>query len=178
MELTATGMQDKVRSFLTSRFGEAIVREDNFRDQQSFYIRPLYLMPICEALIDEPQLEVKLLADITCVDWLDHPMGEAGRFEVVYNFVSIPNKYRFFLKAQLPADKPEIASLTPLFNGANWLEREVFDLFGIIFIGHPELTKILTPDDLEGFPLRRDFPLTYEVPQFNFNKDLPPEVIK
>ncbi len=178
MELSTPDMQLKVREFLSSRFGEAIVREDNFRDQQSFYIRPLFLLPICESLLDSLELDVKMLADITCVDWLEHPMADSGRFEVVYNFVSITNKYRFFLKAQLPADKPEIASLTPLWNGANWLEREVFDLFGIVFTGHPDLTKILTPDELEGFPLRRDFPLTYEVPHFNFNKDLPPEVIK
>ncbi len=171
-------MQDKVRGFLQSKFSEAIVREDIFRDQQSFYIKSPYLMPMCEGLIDAMELDVKLLADITCVDWLGHPMVEAGRFEVIYNLYSLSNRYRFFLKAMLPAEKSEIASLTPLWNGAGWMEREVFDLFGITFIGHPDLTKILTPEDLEGHPLRRDFPLTYEQPQFSWNKDAPPEVIK
>ena len=79
---------------------------------------------------------------------------------------------------RLSAEKPEIQSLTPIWNGANWLEREVWDMMGISFIGHPDMTKILTPDDLEGHPLRRDFPLTWEVPQFSWNKDAPPEVIK
>lgn len=171
-------MQDKVREFLESKFAEAIIRQDNFRDQQSFYIKPTFLMPICEGLFDAPDLDIKFLADITCVDWLGHPVAEAGRFEVVYNFLSLSNRYRFFLKAMLPGDKPEIASLTPLWNGANWMEREVFDLFGINFVGHPDLTKILTPDDLEGHPLRRDFPLTWEQPVFSWNKDAPPEVIK
>jgi NADH:ubiquinone oxidoreductase subunit C len=172
-------MKERIQEFLQSRFAEAIVREDNFRDQQSFYIKPAYLGPICEALLDSGELDVKFLADITCVDWLGHPIAESdGRFEVVYNLYSLSHKYRFFLKAMLGADKPEIASLTPLWNGANWLEREVFDLFGILFTGHPDLTKILTADDLEGHPLRKDFPLTYEQPVFTWNKDLPPEVIK
>ena len=74
-------------------------------------------------------------------------------------------------------DDPVIDSLTSLWVTADWLEREVYDLMGIEFTGHPDMRKILTPDDLEGHPLRKDFPLTYEVPQFSFNKDEPPEVI-
>ncbi|MBI5265661.1 MAG: NADH-quinone oxidoreductase subunit C [candidate division Zixibacteria bacterium] len=172
-------MKERIREFLAAKFSEAILREDDFRSQQSFYIKPGYLMPICEALTDAPDLDIKYLADITCVDWLGHPVADTeGRFEVVYNLYSLTTHYRFFLKAMLGGEKPEIASLTPLWNGANWMEREVFDLFGITFVGHPDLTKILTPDDLEGHPLRKDFSLTYEVPVFTWNKDLPPEVIK
>jgi len=171
-------MQDKVRQWLQSRFADAIIREDDFRDQQSFYIRPEALFPLCQALMDDRELEVRYLVDITSCDWLGYEREMGGRFEVVYNLYSLPHKYRFFLKVLLPAENPEIASLTPLWNGANWMEREVWDMMGIKFTGHPDLTKILTPDDLEGHPLRRDFPLTYEVPQFTWNKDQPPEVIK
>jgi len=163
---------------LQSRFADDIIREDNFRDQQSFYIRPEALLPLCQALMDDRELEVRYLADITSCDWLGHEQEMGGRFEVVYNLYSLPHKYRFFVKVMLPAENPEIASLTPLWNGANWMEREVWDMMGVTFTGHPDLTKILTPGDLEGHPLRRDFPLTYEVPQFTWNKDQPPEVIK
>jgi len=171
-------MENKVRQFLASRFADAILREDNFRGQQAFHIRPELLLAICEALLGDPDLEVRYLSDITSVDWLGHEKEMGGRFEVVYNLYSLKHRYRFFLKVFLPADNPTIASLTPLWNGANWMEREVWDMMGITFAGHPDLTKILTPDDLEGHPLRRDFPLTYEVPHFSWNKDQPPEVIR
>jgi NADH-quinone oxidoreductase subunit C len=170
--------REKLRDFLQSRFKEAIVREDDFRGEQSFYIRPEALIDICQGLLDNDELAINYLADLTSVDWLGMEEQMGGRFEVVYNLYSLSTHYRFFLKAILPAENPEIASLTPLFGGANWMEREVWDLMGIVFTGHPELTKILTPDELEGYPLRRDYPLTYEVPRFTWNKDNPPEVIK
>lgn len=171
-------MEEKIRSFLKGSFGDAILRDENFRGDQSFYITPDALVPICEALLQDGELDVKYLADITSLDWLGHEQEKEGRFEVIYNLYSLSHRYRFFLKVRLPGDNPTIASLTHLWQGANWLEREVFDLMGIRFEGHPDLTKILTPDDLEGHPLRKDFPLTYEVPQFHWNKDQPPEVIK
>ncbi len=170
-------IRQQVRDFITQRFASVIVGEDNFRDQQSFIIRGEGLLDLCQALYDS-DLDIKYLSDITSVDWYGDAEEANGRFEVVYNLYSLKFQYRFFLKVRLPGDKPEIQSLTPLWNSANWLEREVWDLMGIVFIGHPDLTKILTPDDLEGHPLRRDFPLTYEVPQFSWNKDAPPEVIK
>jgi NADH-quinone oxidoreductase subunit C len=169
----------QLREYLTSQFGDAILSEDNFRDQQSFIVRPESILDVCHALHDHDDLTVNMLADITAVDWLgDDYETLYGRFEVVYNLYSLKHAYRFFLKAFLPADKPELSSITAIWNGANWMEREIWDLFGITFAGHPDLTKILTPDELEGHPLRKDFPLTYEQPQFTFNKDLPPEVIR
>ena len=171
-------MEDRLRQWLQTRFADAILREEEFRGQQIFHIKPESLLTLCQAMYDDGELDVRYLADICSEDWLGEEETMGGRFEVVYNFYSLTHKYRFYLKAILPADNPEIASLTPLFNGANWLEREVFDMMGVKFTGHPDLTKILTPDELEGYPLRRDYPLTYEVPQFSWNKDLPPEVIK
>ncbi len=171
-------MEEKVRSFLKSSFGDAIIREDNFREQQSFYIKPDVLIPICQALSEDDELDVRFLADIVSLDWLGHEEEKNGRFEVVYNLYSLSHRYRFFLKVHLPGDNPKIDSLTPLWEGANWLEREIYDMMGIWFEGHPDLTKILTPDELEGHPLRKDYPLTWEQPQFSWNKDQPPEVIK
>lgn len=171
-------MEDKLRQWLQARFPDGLIKEDNFRGQQSFYIKPEALLPICQALIEDRDLDIRYLADITSCDWLGQESLMGGRFEVIYNLCSFSHRYRFFLKIILPAENPIVASLTPLWNGANWMEREVWDMMGIKFTGHPDLTKILTPDELEGHPLRKDFPLTYEVPQFTWNKDLPPEVIK
>ena len=171
-------MEKKLREFFDRNFKDAVIREDNFRDQQSFYIRKDYLLDICQALLDEQELGVKFLMDICSLDWLGCPEAEEGRFEIIYNFYSLKHKYRFFLKVRLPGDDPEIDSISTLWYCADWLEREVYDLMGIVFTGHPNLTKIVTADDLDGFPLRKDFPLTYEVPQFTFNKDEPPEVIQ
>ncbi|UCE24074.1 MAG: NADH-quinone oxidoreductase subunit C [Candidatus Zixiibacteriota bacterium] len=171
-------MEDKIREFLNSRFADALIKEDNFRDQQSFHIKPECLVDICQALMDDADLKIKYLSDITSLDWLGHEQEKDGRFEVVYNLYSLDHRYRFFIKVRLPDDKPRIQSLTSLWSGANWMEREVYDLMGIEFEGHPDLTKILTPDELEGYPLRKDFPLTWEQPAFSWNKDDPPEVVK
>jgi NADH-quinone oxidoreductase subunit C len=171
-------MKESIRTFFAANFSEYIIQEENFRDLQSFTIMPEGLIPIIEALVENENLGVNHLSDVTAVDWLDHAEESKGRFEVIYNLYSIENNHRFLLKVRLPEGNPTIPTLTAHFAGANWTEREVFDLFGVIFEGHPNLTKILTPDDLEGHPLRKDFPLTYEVPHFTWNKDLPPEVIK
>jgi NADH-quinone oxidoreductase subunit C len=171
-------VEEKVRNFLQTSFSDVIIREDNFRRQQSFYIKPEGLAPICAALLQNVELDVKFLADITSLDWLGHEEEKNGRFEVVYNLYSLSHHYRFFLKVRLPGDDPKIDSITHLWEGANWLEREIYDMMGIYFEGHPDMTKILTPDELEGHPLRKDFPLTWEQPQFSWNKDRPPEVIK
>ncbi|UCD63749.1 MAG: NADH-quinone oxidoreductase subunit C [Candidatus Zixiibacteriota bacterium] len=171
-------MQDKLREFFKTRFAEAVVKEDTFRDQLSFYVRPDALLDVCQALRHDAELDVRFLSDITAVDWLGHRRESEGRFEVIYNLYSLGHRYRFFVKVLLPAENPTVASLCDLWPSANWLEREVFDLMGVRFAGHPDLTKILTPDELEGHPLRRDYPLTWEQPAFSWNKDEPPEVIK
>ena len=170
-------MQEKLKEFFEENFKEALIREDNFRDQQSFYIKREYLFEICRALLNNSELEFKFLSEITSIDWLGRPEEANGRFEVIYVLFSLKHKYRFLIKVPLPADDPVVDSLTPLWHTADWLEREVWDLMGIEFTGHPNLVKILTPDDLEGHPLRKDFPLTYEMPRFSHNKEEPPEVI-
>lgn len=170
-------MKEKLREFFKERFAEALVREDTFRDQLSFYIKKEHSFDVLQALFYDGEIQAKLLADICSLDWLGDPEEKDGRFELIYNILSLKNNFRFFIKVRLPGENPEIDSAVSLWQTADWLEREVYDLMGIRFIGHPNLVKIVTPDDLEGFPLRKDFPLTYEVPHFTFNKDEPPEVI-
>ncbi len=170
-------MEEKLKEFFEKNFSGAVLRVDEFRGQLSFYIRKEFLLDICKAIFDDQEFEFRFLSDICSLDWLNAPDEDEGRFEVVYNLYSLKHKFRFFIKVRLPADNPEIDSLTSIWCAADWLEREVYDLMGITFAGHPNLVKILTPDDLEGFPLRKDFSLTYEMPRFSHNKNEPPEVI-
>jgi len=170
-------MKEKLEQFFRENFEDAVIRTDYFRDQLSFYLRPEYLFEVCQALMADNDLEVKMLSDICSLDWLGDPEEADGRFEVIYNLYSLKHSYRFFIKIRLSDDKPEVDSLTSLWHTADWLEREIYDLMGIKFIGHPDLRRILTADDVDGYPLRKDFPLTYEKPRFSYNKDGPPEVI-
>lgn len=171
-------MKDALIAFLKDNFSDSILEIDEFRGDVWYQIKPKSLIEICETLKSEPQFQAKYLAEITCVDWLGHEEEKKGRFEVVYSLYSYKHSYRFFLKVRLESDNPQIKTLSNIWKGAIALEREVYDLFGIIFEGHPNLTKIVTPDELEGHPLRKDFPLTWEQPHFSWNKDDPPEVIK
>jgi NADH-quinone oxidoreductase subunit C len=122
----------------------------------------------------------QLLGSITAVDWLPRQL----RFQVVYHFTALPEgalagraqgrepeRARLLrVKVPVPGPEPVVASLTGLYPGANWLEREVFDLFGIEFTGHPDLRRILLPEGTEGHPLRKDHPLEYEVVAFSHNE--------
>lgn len=103
---------------------------------------------------ENPALSFNLLSDATCVD----RFPVEPRFELNYQLVSIPRRQRIRLRTSVSAQNPVIDSLVPVWPGANWLEREIFDLFGVSFEGHPDLRRILLPDGFEGFPLRRDFP--------------------
>jgi NADH-quinone oxidoreductase subunit C len=110
---------------------------------------------IARALRDRPDLRFALLAEVTAVDL--HP--REPRFELVYMFVSIEHKFRLRMKVRLPGADAHVATVSDVWPAANWLEREVWDLFGIQFDGHPDLRRLLMPEDWEGFPLRKDYPV-------------------
>ncbi len=95
------------------------------------------------------------MSDVTCVDWYPNE----PRFEVIYHLLSIPKKERVRLKVRLDGSSPVVESITSVWPGANYFEREVFDLFGIRFTGHPYLRRLLMPEDWEGHPLRKDYPV-------------------
>ena len=109
---------------------------------------------VARLLRDDPELEFEMLSDLTCVDY----SGEEPRFEVVYHFYSVARNHRVRIKARVSEDAPEIATLTGLYPSADWMEREVFDLYGVRFGGHPDLRRILLYDEFEGHPLRKDYP--------------------
>jgi NADH-quinone oxidoreductase subunit C len=113
------------------------------------------MLEVCAYCLQDPNLQFNLLTDATCVDRF--PMEP--RFEVSYHLVSIPRKARLRLKVKLSGNDAVMDSMVPVWPGANWLEREIWDLMGIRFNGHPDLRRILLPDDWEGHPLRRDYPV-------------------
>ena len=125
------------------------------RDEMTIYVDRSDIREACALLRDDTACPFNFLSDVTCLDW--YP--SEPRFEVVYHLLSIPNKERIRLKVRLDSSSPAVDSITPVWPGANFFEREVFDLFGIRFTGHPYLRRLLMPEDWEGHPLRKDYPV-------------------
>jgi NADH-quinone oxidoreductase subunit C len=125
------------------------------REEMTIYVDRSSIREACAVLRDDAECAFNFLSDVTCVDW--YP--SEPRFEVVYHLLSISKKERVRLKVRLDSDSPAVESLTSVWPGANYFEREVFDLFGIRFTGHPYLRRILMPEDWEGHPLRKDYPV-------------------
>lgn len=152
---------------LCERFPDAVISTSEFRDQLSIAVRPEQIVDVARFLRDDPQLSYNFLENLCGVDYL----GRNPRFEVVYHLLSHANHHRVCLKVGVPEHAPEVPSLTVLWPTANWQEREAYDMFGILFTGHPGLYRILMPEDWEGHPLRKDVPLGYEEIAFTFNEE-------
>jgi len=143
---------------LATKFGAEVLETEVFRGLPQASIRPDRLREIVVFLRSEEGGGYTMLADLTCADYL-HLDARAARFGVIYVLLNYRRPARLLLRVLLSADDPTVDSVVPLFPGANWAEREVYDFYGITFRGHPDLTRILCPDDFEGHPLRKDFPL-------------------
>jgi NADH-quinone oxidoreductase subunit C len=142
---------------LKTQFGEAIGDASEFIGQLSVNVARERIVEVCDFLKRDDKTPFNYLSDLTCVHYPDR--GDAP-FEVVYNLFSISTNERVRLKAQT-SEAAGIDSVTGVWPAANWLEREVYDLFGIRFAGHPDLRRLLLPPDWEGYPLRKDFPLEF-----------------
>ena len=137
-------------------WNEAAIKGVKFdRDEMTIYVDRPCIREACSLLRDHTEFPFNFLSDITCVDW--YP--SEPRFEVIYHLLSIPKKERVRLKVRLDGSSPVVESVTSVWPGANYFEREVFDLFGIRFTGHPYLRRLLMPEDWEGYPLRKDYPV-------------------
>jgi NADH-quinone oxidoreductase subunit C len=110
-------------------------------------------------LRDDPRTRFEMLADLTCIDYLNYPAAEE-RFAVIYALLSLTHGQRLWVKVFVNEPEPTLPSAVPLWKGANWMEREVFDMFGVRFSGHPDLRRILTPETFTEHPLRKDYPLS------------------
>ena len=140
--------------------------ESEFRGLVSLLVAPENIVNLCITLRDKHNFE--MLASQTAVDYW--PQMEP-RFHLVYQFNSYSQKIRLEVRFPLDGDSPVVDSVVGVYPNANWPEREIWDLFGIRFEGHPDLRRILMPHDWEGHPLRKDYPLGYEEVQFTFNKE-------
>ena len=125
------------------------------REEMSIYVERSSIREACALLRDDPACPFNYLSDVSCVDW--YP--SEPRFEVIYHLLSIPQKERVRLKVRLGSESPALESITAVWPAANFFEREVFDLFGIRFTGHPYLRRIQMPENWEGHPLRKDYPV-------------------
>ncbi len=160
-------MVSAVEEKLKKEYSDKIQEMFTFRDDLNVVVKPEHLPEICRYLKTDQDLKFNFLSCITAVDYLGR---RQPRFEIVYMLFSIPNHYRIILKTRVD-ENDAVPSLTSLWETADWQEREVFDMFGLKFSGHPNLTRIIMDDDWVGHPQRKDFPLTYELPQFSFSRD-------
>ena len=125
------------------------------RDELTLYVDRRRLVSIAQTLRDDPSLRFELLSSVSGVDYI----GSANRLHAVYHLTSMTYRRRIRLEVSVSVDDPHVASLTAIYPTADWQERETWDMFGIIFDGHPALTRILMPDDWDGHPQRKDYPL-------------------
>ena len=144
-----------VAEHLRSWNAKAVAEVTEFRGDTTIVVPREFLRAAADRCRHDVKLQYNLLSAATCVDRFPHE----PRFELNYLLVSIPRRERVRLKVRVLGNDPVVDSLVPVWLGANWLEREIFDLFGIHFTGHPDLRRILLPDDWEGHPLRRDYPV-------------------
>ena len=144
-----------VAEHLRSWNSKAVAEVIEFRGDTTIVIPREFLRAAAERCRQDAKLQYDLLSAATCVDRFPHE----PRFELIYQLVSIPRREKVRLKVRVSGNDSVVDSLVPVWPGANWLEREIFDLFGIRFNGHPDLRRILLPEDWEGYPLRRDYPV-------------------
>lgn len=147
---------------------DAVSEVKTFRGETTLVVKPENVIAVLQYLRDTPGLVYNYLSDISSVDYYpdyDRP----GRFGLSYHLLSMLYKRRIRVKVYLPEENPQIDTAIPVWPGANWLEREIHDLMGIDFKGHPDKRRLMMPDDWMGHPLRRDYPLGYETVMFSFN---------
>jgi NADH-quinone oxidoreductase subunit C len=151
-------MDDKLEAIsqaIATDLAGVIVAQAIVRDELTVTVKPSEIVRVLKFLRDDARCEFRSIIDITAVDW---PSRE-NRFDVVYHFLSPTKNARVRIKVEVDEATP-VASIIEVFPGANWFEREVYDLYGVLFTGHPDMRRLLTDYGFEGHPLRKDFPLT------------------
>jgi len=136
-------------------FGEAVNKVVVDRGELSFHVRRESLVGLCQVLRDDPALRFELCSSVSGVDYI----GAPDRLHSVYHLTSMTYRRRLRLEVSVPVEDPHVPSVTGVYPTADWQERETYDMYGIVYDGHPALTRILMPDDWEGFPQRKDYPL-------------------
>jgi NADH-quinone oxidoreductase subunit C len=148
-------MNEKVLEKLRAKHGEAVVEANEFRGELTIVIPKERIVEVCRFMKEDEELVFDLLADLCGIDMY---ISE-NRFGVIYNLYSLKTRHRIRLKTFTDVENPKVPTVTGVWGTANWHERETFDMFGIIFEGHPDLRRMYMPDEFEYHPLRKDFPL-------------------
>lgn len=154
---------------LKEKFGDDLVETSSFRGDDVAVVKPARWREAAEFVKTDARCQCDYFVDLSCVDNLDKcdtevPGGTSERFEVYVIAYSVAKKHRVRLKARLSGEDPEIDSLVGVWAGANWVERECWDLFGVKFRGHPDLRRILMYEEFQGHPLRKDYPASRTQP--------------
>ncbi len=147
-------MSEMVVQKLKEKFPNSVLDSSSFRGDNTVVVKREDIAEVCRFLKSDPELSFNFLSDLCGVDYL----GREPRFEVVYHLFSIDKHHRIRLKAMV-GEGEKISSVVGIWGTADWHEREAFDMYGIVFEGHPNLTRILMPEDWDGHPLRKDYPL-------------------
>jgi NADH-quinone oxidoreductase subunit C len=167
MAITATSTVEMVRG----KYPQAVVETVNFRNEQTIVLLPEHLLTVCAYL--QKNLQYNFLSSVTAVDWLER----VPRYDVVYHLLSIPNQCELRLKVRVGKGReehPSVPTVSGIWPTANWFEREVYDLFGLTFEGHPDLRRILMPMDWTTHPLRKDYPLScFDLPEPHWGGQVP-----
>ena len=148
---------------LKKKLPEAVIDGKTFRGELTININKDYIQEVAGFLYQDNESAFDYLSDLCGVDL--SRLDSSNNFEVVYHLYSLKLNHRVRLKAKIPASNPSIKTVTNVWKTADWHEREAYDMFGIIFEGHPNLERILTPDGFEGYPLRKDYPLKGRQPK-------------
>jgi NADH-quinone oxidoreductase subunit C len=146
----------------------ALLEAKLFRNETTLIVDRSQIVAVAAFMRDTPGLVYNFLSDISAVDYYPENT-RPERFGISYHIYSMLYNRRLRLKVFVPEDEPEVLTMTSVWPGANWLEREIFDMMGITFTGHPDMRRVLMPEDWDGHPHRRDYPLGYEQVQFSFN---------
>ncbi|MCE5199509.1 MAG: NADH-quinone oxidoreductase subunit C [Armatimonadota bacterium] len=143
-------MSELIEKAIRDTFPDAVLESTDKFGVLHIKIKPEALAPVCEMLHGNSETAFDYLEDVTAIDWKD-------RIEVVYHLTALASNTKIALRVDLDRDKPEVDSITCIWKGANFQEREVYDLMGVVFKGHPDLRRILMPEDWDGYPLRKDY---------------------
>lgn len=155
--MSESGLIDKV----CGKFGGDVLESHGFRGDQTVTVNKNVILDLVEWLRDDPEIDMNFLMDLTCVDYYER---KPVRFEVVYHLFSLQHNHRIRVKCPVAEEEAIIDSLTPLYKSADWYEREVWDLYGVKFQGHPNLKRILLYEGFKGHPLRKDYPINKRQP--------------
>lgn len=154
-------MDENVLKKICERFEMDIISHKIDKDMPVFVIKRDSILRFSQFLKEDEDIRMDQVSDITAVDWY---RKREIRFDVVYHFYSYTKNHRLRVKVELPEEEAKIASISGIFSGANWFERECWDMYGILFLGHPDLRRILLYPEFVGHPLRKDYPIDKRQP--------------